>query len=450
MRAGRRSKDGPHVLVVGGGFAGLSALDALARTNARVTLIDRNVYSTFQPLLYQVATAGLTAADVAYPLWSVTRRTRAQFRKGELASLDLAARTARLTDGHQYSYDYLVLATGVSANFYGVTGAAENSLSLYTRRDAIELRNRLLEEFERRAAGDAGPEFDITMVGGGATGVETAGTLAELRNIALPAAFPEIDQDKVRVRLIEMAPALLGPYHKRERDYARKQLVERGVDVFLNTEIKEIGPDKVVLADGSSHRSDLTVWTAGIQAPAEEWNSGLPRGKAGRIEVGADLRVTGQERVFAIGDVSTGGEKLLPQLSAPAIQQGKHAGEQIKRLLAGQPTVPFKYLDKGIMATIGRRSAVVELSIGIRLRGTIAWFAWLGLHLFYLLGGRNRVVTLVNLSWRYLTWSRGGGLIVGDDQETEREAAGAMDTVSASQSDHSGPGQGGADRPSAG
>jgi NADH:ubiquinone reductase (H+-translocating) len=415
MPAGKRMTEGPHVLIVGGGFAGLSVLDVLAKTNARVTLIDRNVYSTFQPLLYQVATAGLTAADVAYPLWSVTRRTRAHFRKGELAGLDLSARTARLADGAEISYDYLVLATGVSANFYGVTGAAENTLSLYTRRDAITLRNRLLVEFERRASGDTDPEFDITMVGGGATGVETAGTLAELRNIALPAAFPEIDRDKVRVRLIEMAPALLTPYHKRERDYAKQQLEQRGVDVFLNTEIKQIDPDKVVLADGSSHRSDLTVWTAGIQAPDAGWNTALPRGKAGRIDVGADLRVTGQERVFAIGDVSTGGEKPLPQLSAPAIQQGHHAGEQIRRLLAGQPTVPFKYHDKGIMATIGRRSAVVELSIGIRLRGTLAWFAWLGLHLFYLLGSRNRVVTLVNLSWRYLTWSRGGGMIVGDD-----------------------------------
>ena len=204
MGAGkRRPPDGPRVLVVGGGFAGLSALQVLARSTAQVTLVDRNVYSTFQPLLYQVATAGLTAADVAYPLWSITRKTRAHVRKGELAGLDLAARTARLADGTDLGYDYLVIATGVSANFYGVPGAQANSLSLYTRRDAIALRNRLLAEFERRAAGTAvDSELDITVVGGGATGVELAGTLAELRNIALPAAFPEIDRDKVRVRII--------------------------------------------------------------------------------------------------------------------------------------------------------------------------------------------------------------------------------------------------------
>jgi len=419
MLAGRRSKDGPRVLIVGGGFGGLSALHVLSRSNAHVTLIDRNVYSTFQPLLYQVATAGLTAADVAYPLWSVTRKTRAHFRKGELASLNLPARTARLADGTEYGYDYLILATGVSANFYGVVGAAENSLSLYTRRDAIVLRNKLLVEFERRAAGEADPELDITMVGGGATGVETAGTLAELRNIALPAAFPEIDRDKVRVRLIEMAPSLLGPYKKKEQEYARQQLENRGVDVFLSTRIKEIGPDKVVLADGTSHRSDLTVWTAGIQAPDAGWNAALPRAHAGRIDVEPDLRVVGQERIFAVGDVGTGGKEPLPQLAQPAIQQGRHAGEQIRRLMAGEQTVPFSYHDKGIMATIGRRSAVVEIPSGIRLRGTIAWFAWLGLHLVYLLGNRNRLVTLVNLGWRYLSWSRGGGMIVGDDQSAD-------------------------------
>jgi NADH:ubiquinone reductase (H+-translocating) len=415
MRGRQRAAGGPEVLIVGGGFAGLSALQVLARSPARVTLVDQNVYSTFQPLLYQVATAGLTAADVAYPLWSVTRKTGAHFRKGELASLDIAGRTARLVDGHEFRFDYLVIATGVSANFYGVQGAAENSLSLYTRRDAITLRNSLLAELERRAAGEADPELDITVVGGGATGVELAGTLAELRNIALPAAFPEVDRAKVRVRLIEMGPALLAPYRERQREYARQQLVDRGVEVFLRTKIKEIAPDKVVLADGTSHRSDLTVWAAGVQAGDAAWNSALPRAHAGRIDVGADLQVKGHEGVFAAGDVAATEGQPLPQLAQPAIQQGRHAGQQIVRQLAGQPTLPFRYHDKGVMATIGRRSAVVELPIGVRLRGTLAWLAWLGLHLIYLLGNRNRIVTLVNLSWRYLTWSRGGGMIVGDD-----------------------------------
>jgi NADH:ubiquinone reductase (H+-translocating) len=413
---GRNSGDGPAVLVVGGGFAGMSALQVLARSEAQVTLLDRNVYSTFQPLLYQVATAGLTAADVAYPLWSATGRRGARFRKDELVGLDLGQRVATLASGEELSYDYLIIATGVSAAFFGVTGAAEHSLSLYTRRDAITLRNRLMAALESRNEGLADPELDVTIVGGGATGVELAGTLAELRNVALPAVFPEVDRSMFRVRLIEMGPALLAhSYHGGLREYTRQQLVDRGVEVLLNTAIKEVRAGSVLLADGSQHRSDLTVWAAGVAGPDAGWMSGLPRSNGGRIEVDADLQVTGQERVFATGDVAINLGEPVAQLAQPAIQQGRHAAQQVVWRMSGQPTRPFRYHDKGMMATIGRRSAVVELRGGLQLRGTIAWFAWLGLHLIYLLGNRNRVVTLVNLAWRYFTWSRGGGIIVGED-----------------------------------
>ena len=415
MRSKGRATDGPEVLIIGGGFAGLTAMHTLARSRAGVTLVDRNVYSTFQPLLYQVATAGLTAADVAYPLWSATFRRGARYRKGELASLDLELRIATLADGEELSYDYLIIATGVTAAFFGVPGAAEHSLSLYTRRDAVTLRNALMDALEHRNEGHTDPEIDITVVGGGATGVELAGTLAELRNFALPAVYPKIDRSMFRVRLIEMGAGLLAPYQHKLRDYTRKQLVNRGVEVILETAIKEVKDGSVLLADGSERRSDITVWAAGVAGPDAAWTRALPRGKGGRIEVGADLRVIGQERVFAAGDIAIDPDKPVPQLAQPALQEGKHAGEQVIRLLRGLPTEPFSYHDKGIMATIGRRSAVVQLHSGLRLRGTLAWFAWLGLHLIYLLGNRNRVVTLINLAWRYLTWSRGGGIIVGDD-----------------------------------
>lgn len=416
MMAGmRQKKNGPVVIVVGGGFAGISALQVLSGTSAQVTLIDQNVYSTFQPLLYQVATAGLTAADVAYPLWSVSGRRGACFRKGELTGLDLDRQVVTLAAGDELYYDYLILATGVSAAFFGVTGAAEHSLSLYTRRDAVTLRNQLLEALENRNEGLTGPELDVTVVGGGPTGVELAGTLAELRNVALPAVYPQIDRSMFRVRLIEMAPVLLAPYHDSLRRYTRHQLEDRGVEVVLGTAINEVRERTVLLADGTEHRSDITVWAAGVSGPGSAWAQALPRGKGGRIETGADLRVSGQQRVFAVGDVSVCPQDPVAQLAQPAIQQGRHAAEQVVRLLAGQATTPFRYHDKGTMATIGRRSAVVELRGGIRLRGTLAWFAWLGLHLVYLLGNRNRLVTLVNLSWRYLTWSRGGGVILGDD-----------------------------------
>jgi NADH:ubiquinone reductase (H+-translocating) len=413
MRANR--EDGPEVLVIGGGFAGLSALQALARTRANVTLVDRNIYSTFQPLLYQLATAGLTSADVAYPLWSATGRRAARYRKGELAGLDLERRVATLDSGEELSYDYLIIATGVSAAFFGVPGAAEHSLSLYTRRDAVTLRNQLMDALEQRNEGLAGPELEVTVVGGGATGVELAGTLAELRNFALHSIFPQVDRSMLVVRLIETGPVLLAPYNDKLRQYTRDQLVKRGVEVKLNTTIKEVRESSVLLADGSEHRSDITVWAAGIAGPEASWTAGLPRGKGDRIEVGPDLRVSGQDRVFAAGDICINPADPVAQLAQPALQQGRHAAQQIVRLAAGQPTTPFRYHDKGTMATIGRRSAVVQLHSGLRLRGTIAWFAWLGLHLIYLLGNRNRVVTLLNLAWRYLTWSRGGGVIIGDD-----------------------------------
>jgi NADH:ubiquinone reductase (H+-translocating) len=412
--AGGRAE--PNVVVIGGGFAGLAALRVLARAPARVTLVDRNVYSTFQPLLYQVATAGLTSSDVAYPLWSVTRKTGARFHQAIMTEVDTAARLVRLDDGTELPYDYLILATGVSANFFGIPGADKHSMSLYTRRDAISLRERILDELEQRSWGGNTSPLSITIAGGGATGVELAGTVAELRNIALPASFPAIDPSRMKVTLIERAPALLAAFLPRQQEYARRQLVARGVDVRLGTAISEVTADGVSLADGTTVPSDLTVWAAGVAAPGSTARLGLPHGHAGRLSVGADLRIEGQERIFAAGDISVNAADPVAQLAQPAIQEGRHAAEQIRRLLAGQPTVPFSYHDKGIMATIGSRSAVVELPSGIRLRGTLAWLAWLGLHLITLLGNRNRIVALVNLSWRYLTWSRGGGILVGDDQ----------------------------------
>ncbi|HUZ27140.1 MAG TPA: NAD(P)/FAD-dependent oxidoreductase [Streptosporangiaceae bacterium] len=406
---------GPRVLVIGGGFAGLSALDALQGGGAAVTLVDRNVYSTFQPLLYQVATAGLTSADVAYPLWSVTRKTGARFHKGTLVEADFANRIARLDDGAELPYDYLILATGVGANFFGIPGADKNSMSLYTRRDAVALRERLMTELESRSWEGNDSALNITIAGGGATGVELAGTLAELRNIALPAAFPRIDPSTMRVTLIEQAPALLAAFQPQEQEYARRQLLHRDVDVRLGTAIKEVTPDGVLLADGTTVPSNVTVWAAGVAAPDSIGRLGLPRGPGGRLQVGQDLRIEGQDRVFAAGDISVNPGDPVAQLAQPAIQEGRHAARQIQRLMAGQGTEPFSYHDKGIMATIGSRSAVVELPVGLRLRGTLAWLAWLALHLWTLLGGRNRIVAFVNLSWRYLTWSRGGGIIVGDD-----------------------------------
>ena len=409
----------PHVVIVGGGFAGQSALDHLAKgkTNVRVTLIDQNLYSTFQPLLYQVATGGLNPGDVAYALGGFAGPRRARYLQGQLAAVDPGNRVLTLADGRTMSYDYLILAAGVSASYFGIPGAAENSFGLYTRRDSVVLRDHIMAGFERLSADVDHPdrEFAVTVVGGGATGVELAGTLAELRGTVLRAAFPDIDPSRVHIRLVEMAHELVMPFHEKLRQYTFRQLAKRGVDVRVDTRILSVEPGEVKLGNGQTLRSDLTVWAAGVAASECVSKWGLPQGKNGRITVGPDLRVTGQDRIFAVGDLGISEENPSPQLAQPALQEGKHAAEQIKRLLAGQQTTPFKYHDKGTMATIGRRSAIVQLAGGLRMTGTLAWLAWLGLHLVYLLGFRNRISTLINLSWRYIAWGHGGAVIVGDE-----------------------------------
>ena len=403
-----------RVMIVGAGFGGLAAMRQLARSGMRTTLIDRNVYSTFQPLLYEVATAGLTSSDVAFPARSVSRRYHAVFRHGELASIDPAAGQINLADGATLGYDYLILATGVAAAYHGIPGAAEYSLSLYTRHDAIVLRDRMMTGLERISLAGLSDDVAVTVIGGGATGVELAGSLADLRNIALAASYSEIDRARVHVSLIERAPALLAPFHPALREYTRRQLAKRGVEVRLGTAIAEITPNRVLLADGTALPSDITIWAAGVAAPEPVSSWGLPQADGGRIRTGPDLRVVGHDRIFAIGDLAFTEHQPLPQLAQPALQMGRHAADQIRRLEAGQPAAPFRYRDKGIMATIGYRSAVVQLPRHLRIHGTLAWLVWLALHLVTLLGSRNRISALVNMSSRYLTWQHGGGLIVGD------------------------------------
>jgi NADH:ubiquinone reductase (H+-translocating) len=413
-RSRRPAADAPRVIVVGAGFAGLAAVRELDRAGARVLLIDKNVYSTFQPLLYQVATGGLNPGDVAYPVRAFAGKRAAGVRLGELDHIDATAREITLTDGAVLGYDFLVLATGVSAAYYGITGAAEHTLGLYTRRDAIALRDHIMARLERLDIEGRGKTVNFTVVGGGATGVELAGALAELRT-ALNAAFPEVDKADVRIRLVEMAPTLLAPFHPSLQSYAGAELRRRDVDVLVSTKIRQIGQGRVLLDSGEELPSDITVWAAGVTAPGAVARWGLPQGRGGRITVGPSLRVTGQDRIFAAGDIALIEGQPLPQLAQPAIQMGRHAGAEIVSALRGRPAGTFRYHDKGIMATIGRRSAVVQFPRGPRIRGTLAWLAWLALHLVTLLGGRNRLSALLNLSYRYLVWGHGGGVIVGDD-----------------------------------
>ena len=395
------------MIICGAGFGGLSAIKKLTRAGLRVTLIDGHLYSTFQPLL--------NPGDVAYPAGGFARRYGANYRRGELTAIDAASRRVTFSNGLEFGYDYLIVATGVSASYFGIKGAAEHTFALYTRTDAIVLRDHLMAGFERLSVSSG--DLTVTVVGGGATGVELAGTLAELRATVLGATFPDVDPARVHVRLVEMSPSLLGPFNEKLREYAKAQLDARDIDVRLKTEIAEVTDKYVHLADGEDLPSDITVWAAGVAASAEVGGWGLPQGKHGRLVIGPDLRVQGQDRIFAVGDIAINPDDPTPQLAQPAIQMGRHAAAQIVRLEGKEATEPFKYHDKGTMATIGRRSAVVQLAGGLRLTGTLAWLAWFALHLVYLLGGRNRVATLINLTYRYMSWGHGGAVIVGDEPQ---------------------------------
>lgn len=414
--------DMPHVVVIGGGFGGLSATTALAKEGFRVTLIDRHPYNTFHPLLYQVATGGLNPGDVTYSLrYFSARYDNVHFRRTTAVGIDHEQRQVLCEDGVNIDYDYLIVATGITTNHFGIPGAAENSMSMYTRAEALRVRDMIFGGIETIAgmSEEHTGGFTVVVVGGGATGVEIAGQLAELKSHAVPTVWPELNPALVRVVLVEMGSVLLAPFDDKLRRYTLRELVKRGVDVRLKTAISAVHPDRVDFDNGQTMACNLVIWAAGIAGYPVLRDWGLPIGRGGRIEVHPDLRTVNDDRVFAVGDTSVIVENPLPQLAQPALQTGKHAAEQIARIHLGQPTMPFEYYDKGTMATIGRADAVVELPNGLKLTGLLAWLGWIALHVMFLLGSRNRVQTLVNLAVRYSGLGK-SGVIIGDGAPTPR------------------------------
>jgi NADH dehydrogenase len=409
----------PHVVVVGAGFGGIAATNELSREGFRVTLIDRHPYNTFQPLLYQVATGGLNPGDVTYALrFFAAKHDGVRFRRAEVVGIDHEAREVICEDGVRIGFDYLIIGNGITTNHFGIPGAAEYTMSMYTRAEALRVRDTIFGALEI-IAGTSDPNtgaFTVVVVGGGATGVEMAGQLAELKTDTIPTTYPELNPARVHVVLVEMGEHLLAPFDDSLRQYALRELIKRGVDVRLKTALSEVHPHKVDFKDGSSMPVDMVIWAAGVAGDEEIRNWGLPIGRAGRIEVNPDTSVVGQERIFAIGDASIIVEDPLPQLAQPAIQMGKHAAKQITLLYRGLATQKFTYHDKGTMATIGRGDAVLEMPNRIKLTGVPAWLGWIALHITFLLGGRNRIQTLVNLASRYVG-PRRSHAIVGDVME---------------------------------
>lgn len=412
----------PRVVVVGAGFGGLAAVRQLADAPVDVVLIDRHNHHTFLPLLYQVATAGLNPADVAHPVRGIVQRQRnVSVRLATVTGVDWSRREVHVDGGEPVRFDHLILAAGSTAHFFDTPGAAEFGFPLYALEDATALRNHVLERFE---AADADPTLvddgalTVVVVGGGPTGVEVAGALAELFSQVLRKDFAGLDVLRARVVLVEMADSLLGNFRAASRWDAFDALRARGVEVRLGESVDAVHETEVHLSSGTVVAAHTLVWAAGVQASPLASALGIPVGRGGRIDVARDLSVPGHDGVWAIGDVANIPSRRgpLPQLAAVAQQSGRHVARQIVRRLDGRGTRPMRYLDKGIMATVGRRAAVAELPFGVRLSGTLAWWAWLGLHLVTLVGFRNRLSVFLNWAWNYFTWDRGPRLILGRDR----------------------------------
>jgi NADH:ubiquinone reductase (H+-translocating) len=405
-----------HVVVVGGGFAGLACTQRLAKQDdVHVTLLDRHNYHQFQPLLYQVATCQLAPADVATSLRKVFHdRPNVDIKLEDVVGLDAKARSVTTADGREYTGDAVVLAAGSQPNFFRTPGAAEHALPLYSLDDATRLRSQVLGVFE---AADRNPELieqgalNFVVVGGGATGVEIAGALADMIHDTLPSEFRDLAVTAAQVHVVDLGHALLAPFSDEAHGYVAKVLGRKGVRLHMGVAVTEVGPGHVTLADGTTIRSHCVIWGGGIMGPSLAAASGLPQGRGGRIEVHPDLSVDGAPGIYAIGDaanIPSPDGHTHPQLGSVAMQSGAAAAASVLADFAGKPRKSFHYHDKGIMAMIGRGAAIAEVGAHRHeLHGVIAFSAWLGVHSLLMTGARSRIDAFVTWGWDNFSSSRG-------------------------------------------
>jgi len=417
----------PHLVIIGGGFAGLWATRALAREKIRITLLDRRNHHLFQPLLYQVATAGLSAPDIAAPLRHILGHQRnVEVRLGEVVAIDKASRQVQLADGSTLGYDSLLLATGATHAYFGNDQWAADAPGLKTLDDAIALRRKLLLAFERAEA-EPDPAkkaawLSFAVVGGGPTGVELAGTLAEIARHTLRNEFRHIDPASAKVRLVEAGPRVLSSFPEVLSLKARRQLEKLGVEVLTGTPVSDI--DSLGFKLGEQFVPARTVvWAAGVAASPLARTLDVPLDRAGRVQVQPDLTLPGHPELSVAGDlaaVNQANGKPVPGVAPAAKQMGKYVADVIRARLHGKPTPgAFKYADYGNLATIGRMAAIVHLG-RLQLSGVLAWWFWLAAHVFFLIGFRNRVVVLLNWAVAYWSYQRSARIIFGDDQEDRR------------------------------
>jgi NADH dehydrogenase len=407
-----------HVVILGGGFGGLYAARALKNAAARVTILDRRNFHLFQPLLYQVATAALNPSDIAYPIRSVVAHQKnANVILAEATAVDVERRLVRLVDG-EVSYDYLIIATGATHSYFKHPEWERNAPGLKTIEDALEIRRRVLLAFE---AAERETDLDkqkawltFVIVGGGPTGVELAGALSEIARQTMIRDFRRINSSSARVILIEATDRVLPPYPPDLSRKAEIQLRELGVEVITKGLVTGIDDQSVHIGE-TKIETRTVLWAAGVQASPLARTLGVPLDRAGRVLVKPDLTLPGHPEVFVIGDLAA--VEKVPGVAPAAIQEGKHVARNIERALGGQPLRPFHYRDKGSLATIGRAAAVAEIG-RLHISGFPAWFAWLAIHIFFLIGFRNRLLVMLQWSWAYLTFQRGARLITGRDSMT--------------------------------
>ena len=393
------------ILVIGAGFGGLTTATKLAKQeNVHVTVIDRHSYQLFAPLLYQVATGGLPEDDIAYPVRSAIPGV--DFIRGDVIKVSLEANNIRLEDGRVLYFDQLVLAVGSGGTTFGIPGVQENAMQMKDLYQARAIRNRLLQTYEDVETGLKPKEsLRVVVVGGGPTGVEIAGAVAELQK-SMHREFLDVAKHG-SVTLVEAGPRLLPSFADKSSAHAKSELEELGVNVMVDSAVDRMYPGDVHLKSGEVLPAGTIIWAAGVAAPAE-WNVLGNTDRSNRLIVSDTLRL--QPNVWVLGDMAHvvgAGDLPLPMVASVAMQQGRYVAASIEKILKGEEPQPFSYKDKGQMATIGRRRAVVEMPNGIKLHGTIAWFAWLGLHVFYLAGGRNRVSVMADWFWNYIFWGVG-------------------------------------------
>lgn len=413
----------PQVVIVGAGFAGLNAAKALRRAPVEITIIDRRNFHLFQPLLYQVAAAALNPSDIAYPIRSIFRGQKNV--KGvllaEAAGLDLQEKAVMLDDGTKVGYDYLILATGATHSYFGHDEWEDLALGLKTLEDALTMRQRVLAAFEKaeRNPGEVERMLTFVVIGGGPTGVELAGALVEIAVHSLGDEFDAIDPTSARVILVEGAAQVLPVYPERLSESARRQLETLGVEVVTGALVSHIDDEGVTLNNGRRIDAGTVLWAAGVQASPLGALLGTETDRTGRVLVDGDLSVPGHPEIFVAGDLAL--VPGVPGVAPAAMQMGRHAGRMVGTDLSSGTRSPFRYRNKGSLATIGRARAVADFG-RVRFGGFLAWVSWLAIHIFYLIGFRNRLLVLVSWAWSYITFRRGARIITGVPRLPGREA----------------------------